>query len=155
MSIFAGGGGYQGNQILGVSPGGGAFKYSEQPLVPGVYAGSCPGDPGCPGHSSETSGSTSWSEVGKQLVSTLATGLVSKYLDPPGKTAGNRTVPVNDKGQLGSLTERYLDPFWNVPDGERSRETNAGPSAAAPGPILIGLGLLAVVAVVISRRSRR
>jgi hypothetical protein len=147
MSVFNRAAGFQGNEALDLPSGGGAFRYAETPTVPGVYSGACPGDPGCPGRAVENSPSTSWSDIGKEIFVAAATKLISRELGPK-DSPGNRTVPINSKGEVGSQTEKISDPFWSKPDTDRTKATTTG-VFSVPSPAVVAVLAIAVVGVVL------
>lgn len=151
MGMFAGAWGYSGNEQIQTPSGGGAFKYSDSPTVPGIYSGSCPGDPGCPGREVERSGSTGWSDVAKTLVLTGATAVVNKYLSKPG-TPGEKSVPVRDKGNQASSPEPIRDPFWDMPESDATKDTPAGPSLSITPQVFAVLALAVAGFIFISAR---
>ena len=165
MSIFQGGNGYQGNDFTLVPSGGGSFKFTgDGAPVPGIYSGSCPGDPGCPGRETEYSGQIGWQDIGKELTLKGANVLIDKYLSRKGSPS-ERPPDTQAKGNMASGVERLPSPwdaftFGTGGGNVAGRDTGngatvSGPAALPVSPaILIGVALVAVVGLALSRKRR-
>jgi len=161
MSIFQGGNGYQGNENVQVPSGGGSYKFTPgQAPVPGIYSGSCPGDPGCPGRDTEYTGQNGWSDVGKVIALKATGALIDKYLTRSGGPT-NRPPDTGSKGNMASSVEK-VPSIWDswsglgwdeMPMGAPKAPPATGNGATVNPGVIAGLMLLAVLVLAFMRRG--
>lgn len=148
MSIFTGGQGYQGNDFTVVPPGGGSFKFTpSQAPVPGVYSGSCPGDPGCPGRDTEYTGQNGWGDVGKVLALKGGGALIDKYLSRP-QSPGDRAPSSGSKGNMASSVEK-VPSIWDFPSATGGDTIDGKPAPSVGNGAAISPAFVAVAAVIL------